>query len=575
MTSKTVAIPTENKPFHELWQLLKTVKPSRSQIIFLMVLTLAATAFEIALPLYARFVVDKISIDIISATTIMTLIGFIVVMAIIQFFTARFGGMMGHQIAKRLRAKLVKHVISAKPQSLDKDHSAELAARINNDSKILKTVLSEDLVSLSGGVVSIIAVITMLFILDWRLSLIIISCIVIGGLVITPITIAMQGVGSSLQASEASLVQNNTEWFKNIKSLKANEAEPHILALEEQLLEDNFKVGMRETTFNAVIGPVANLVLMASLISLLASAGYFISTGTLTLGTLTAFILYLFGLTFPLISLGLFFSNLNKAAGSADRLKTIAALPQELPQEATQNTPTAETSANVTGTSFDAAAIDHLFKIKGLSVNVHNGETDEDTAIIKTLNCDMPKTGLTFLSGPSGAGKSTFQQTLLGFYNISSGDIIFNGQPLDNDNLLTLRRNIAWVEQEPNLIHGSVRDNLLLGNNHKVSENDIKDVLSLVLLEDWYSQINHDLDFKISEQRTGLSGGEKQRFALARAILSNKPVLFLDEPTSALDKVNEAKLMSVIRNIAKSKLVCMITHNPNLVKENDLVINMQ
>lgn len=243
----------------------------------------------------------------------------------------------------------------------------------------------------------------------------------------------------------------------------------------------------------------------------------------MTLGTITAFLLYLFGLTFPLMSMAMFFSNLNKAAGAAGRLTEISHMPIE---------------------SLDIKA--PLDKVTQLSVQDLNFERDGKT-ILSGINYQFPAQGLSILLGASGSGKSTLLSQFLGFYPQTHHNVLINGKPLAHYNLTSIRQSIAWGDQEPNLLHATIRDKLTLGLQKQVTDHHLLSILTSVGLDDWLSRIHSNLNLMVSEQAHQLSGCEKQRFAIARAILRESTVLLLDEPTSALDHDNKIALMTLIR----------------------------
>ena len=139
----------------------------------------------------------------------------------------------------------------------------------------------------------------------------------------------------------------------------------------------------------------------------------------------------------------------------------------------------------------------------------------------------------------------------------------------------SVRQCIAWVDQEPKLLHANIRENLTLGLKETLTDQDILQVLHSVGLQSWLKRINADLSLIVSEQAHQFSGGEKQKFAIARAILRNAKVLLLDEPTSALDDANKAELMTILRRLATNMRVIMISHHLELIQPGDDVIELQ
>lgn len=286
------------------------------------------------------------------------------------------------------------------------------------------------------------------------------------------------------------------------------------------------------------------------MVAILGFSAYWLAQGTMTLGTITAFLMYLFGLTFPLMAMAMFFSNLNKAAGAATRLTEISQLPVE------------QTTATAILTDVETIKFQHLNFSRG------------DKAILKQVNYQFTGTGLAIVVGESGSGKSTLLSQLLGFYPETFDNVLINEQPISNYQLASLRQCIAWVDQEPKLLHATIRENLTLGLKQPVNDDIILQTLTSVGLQSWLTRIDSNLDLIVSEQTHQFSGGEKQRFAIARAILRQAKVILLDEPTSALDDTNKAELMKLLRKLSLSMRVIMISHHMELIEPSDEIIAM-
>ncbi|MDG1751962.1 MAG: ABC transporter ATP-binding protein [Thalassotalea sp.] len=533
-----------------LWQLLLPHKPKKSAFVYLALLVIGATVLELVLPLYSSYLVDSIGNDGIETFIIIGLIAIVLTTAVLEAFLGWYGGKMGHTISLNLRYSLIGRLLNGQTQSMDQEHSAELSARVINDSKEVKSVLAEDLIGLLSGIISLIAVITIMFILDWRLTLVLVSCVLAGFIIITPIALMMNNIGQEQQTAEANLLKYITEWLRYGKLIRSHNAANQMQKQSRELLDKSFKHEMRATKVMSLIGPIANLVLMISMIAILAYSAFWLKQGTLTLGTITAFLLYLFGLIFPLMSMAMFFSNLNKAAGAASRLSEIDKFAKE-----------------PVGSDIQIDEIASL-SVRDLSFS----RNDKD--ILKAINYQFEGHGLSVLLGESGSGKSTFLSLFLGFYPETFGHVFLNDKPLSAYNLLSVRQAIAWVDQEPKLLHATVYENLTLGLTENIGSNRILEVLQSVGLHAWLTRIENNLDLVVSEQAHQFSGGEKQRFAIARAILRQSKVLLLDEPTSALDDVNKKELMVLLRQLATTMRVIIISHHLDLIEPSDDVIEM-
>ena len=194
--------------------------------------------------------------------------------------------------------------------------------------------------------------------------------------------------------------------------------------------------------------------------------------------------------------------------------------------------------------------------------------------ILKDVSYQFSSKGLSVVLGESGSGKSTLLSQFLGFYPETHEKVLINGKKLSDYNLKSVRRDIAGVDQEPKLLHASIRQNLILGLDEKISDEKIFESLESVGLKVWLERTGYNLEQIVSEQAHQFSGGEKQRFAIARALLRQSRVLLLDEPTSALDHKNKQELMTLLRKLATEMKVIMITHHRELVQPQDDVLEI-
>lgn len=533
-----------------LWTLLADHKPKRKQFVVMTLLVLIATAFELVIPLYSSYLVDSISASGLDYWIIASLIALVLIAALSEGILGWYGARLGEGVNLSLRYSLIGRVLNAQQSTMNQQHSAELSARIANDSMSIKSILAEDLIGLLSGVISLISVIIVMSILDWRLTLVLVTCVLVGFVIITPLALSMQGIGLAVQNAEANLISQTTDWFRSSKLVRAHNGATDILKQGDVLLANSYKHAMRQAKVLAMIGPISNLVLMMSMVAILACSAYWIANGSLTLGTVTAFLMYLFGLAFPLMAMGMFFSRLQRAMGASVRLQEISQFPIE---------------ANTGNRTLE--------DIRSLRTDSLSFSIDEHT-ILNNVTVSFSHVGMTVLVGMSGSGKSTLIQQLLGFYQQTQDAIYVNDLPMSDYNLLSVRHHMAWLDQEPKLFCASIRDNLTLGLVEIPDDTTIIAALGQVGLGKWCDKLDNNLDTLLTEQLQQLSGGEKQRFALARALLRKPKVLIMDEPTSALDKDNEAKLMGLIREMAKDISIVMVTHNKALILPTDKVIEL-
>ncbi|MED3397860.1 ABC transporter ATP-binding protein [Bacillus wiedmannii] len=195
----------------------------------------------------------------------------------------------------------------------------------------------------------------------------------------------------------------------------------------------------------------------------------------------------------------------------------------------------------------------------------------ESLYALQNINVQIPINSMTAIVGHSGAGKSTLIDVLMGLIQPEKGQVLIDGTPLTTDNLLSLRRAISYVPQDPFLFNASIRNNLLMIEPN-ASEEEIWDALSFAAAAEFVQTLPNGLDTLIGDRGVRLSGGERQRLVLARAILRKPSILVLDEATSALDTENEVKIQSAIERLKGTMTIVVIAHRLSTIRNADQVI---
>jgi ATP-binding cassette subfamily B protein len=295
------------------------------------------------------------------------------------------------------------------------------------------------------------------------------------------------------------------------------------------------------------------IVLMQQAIVLFTGA-YFISQGTLTLGTLFAFIMFLNMLLWPVRQMGRTLTDLGKSVVALNRMGEILSEPEEsAPQQpATLATPAMgkiEVTDLVFGYSEDSAAIN------GISFTVEPGET---LAIL----------------GPSGAGKSTMMHLLLRLYDYSSGSIKFDGHELSDLDRQWVRSQFSVVMQEPFLFSKTIGENIRLGRSAAANE-ELREAAHLADIHDTINGFPAGYATLVGERGVTLSGGQRQRVALARALLQDTPVLLLDDALSAVDAETESTILDALRSRHGRRTTLVIAHRLSTLAHADKVIVLE
>ena len=197
-------------------------------------------------------------------------------------------------------------------------------------------------------------------------------------------------------------------------------------------------------------------------------------------------------------------------------------------------------------------------------------EYEENTPILKNFSLSVRKNETIALVGNSGGGKSTVVSLLPRFYDVKSGSIEFDGTDIRKFDLKSLRSNISFVFQDNFLFSGSIKENILMGNESATDE-QLENVIKLAHLDEFIDSLENGLDTPVGERGSTLSGGQRQRVAIARAMLKDAPIVILDEATSALDNKSEAIVQKALDNLMHQKTVFVIAHRLSTIKNADRI----
>jgi ATP-binding cassette subfamily C protein len=321
----------------------------------------------------------------------------------------------------------------------------------------------------------------------------------------------------------------------------------------EQAAANAWQAGVRAAKWEALAGNTAGLAIQVSFIVVLGLGGARVASGAIDVGTLIAFLLYLYYLLPPMQELIGAASQYQVGAVAVARIRQAEQLPAE-PASAPAELP--QPGAAPTAVAFEQVH----FRYRPELPEAHRG-----------LSFTVPPRGMTAFVGPSGAGKTTVFSLIERFYQADSGRVLVDGRDVTDWPLAELRAAIGYVEQDAPVLSGTLRENLLLGAPN-ASDHELAQVLRTTRLDGQVARLPDGLNTLVGHRGTRLSGGERQRVAIARALLRHPRLLLLDEATSQLDAVNEAALRDTIADAANTTTVLVVAHRLSTVTMADRIV---
>ncbi|MFJ5303005.1 ABC transporter ATP-binding protein [Streptomyces sp. NPDC088350] len=538
------------------WRLLLDyVRPHRRALLAGAVLSLVTGGTGLLLPLVARGLIDDLSHD-------RTITGALVAMSALVVANAALGA-LGSYVLRRTaesvvlgaRRALSSYLLRLRITAVDRSEPGDLMARITSDTTLLREVTTDSLVGLGTGGLTLVATVVMMGLVDPVLLGVTLAVIVGAGTVLSVIVPRINRASRQAQDAVGVMGASLERILGALRTVKASGAE----AREERTLhaaaEESWRQSVRAAKWTAAAGNTAGLSMQIAFITVLAVGGARVATGAIDVGTLVAFLLYVFYLMQPIQQVVGAITQYQTGAAALSRIQEALRLPAEPPSLAA---PLPSPGARPAALSFD----DVRFRYADDLPYVHHGVTFE-----------VPAQGMTAFVGPSGAGKTTVFSLIERFYDPESGAITVDGRDLADWELPQLRSAIGYVEQDAPVLSGSLRDNLLLGNPD-ADDDAVTRVLKTTRLDGLVARLPKGVDTLVGHRGTRLSGGERQRVAIARALLRHPRLLLLDEATSQLDAVNEAALRDTVADVARTTTVLVVAHRLSTVTMADRIVVM-
>ncbi|VOW22120.1 ABC transporter ATP-binding protein [Streptococcus pneumoniae] len=514
---------------------------------FLLVLS---SLLALLLPLILKGLIDGSSIENIGSKVFQSFLIFIG-QALFSSIGYYLFSQSGEKKIAKIRKKVIEGLIYAEKSFFYKSQSGELTSAIVNDTSVIREFLITTFPNIILSLVMVLGSIVVLFSLDWNLSLLLFITLPCMMFIILPLSNISEKYSRRLQEEIGFLTGQLTEKIQEHELIKTNQAEKSVQDVLDNCIErvqNNSLKSDRVTSFET---PFALLFIFATIAVMLTYGGYRVSAGYISVGTLVSFLIYLFQLLNPISNIANFVTVYSRSKGSSVALENLLAVPKEK----------FEGGKSVSG--------------QGLNFNHVYFGYDENRPVLKDITCSIFKGQKIAFVGPSGSGKSTIVRLLEQFYKPLSGDILMEQSSIYDFNLKEWRSKIAWVSQNNAVLSGSIRDNLCLGLNRLVTDDELMKVLDLVSLGDEIRSMKEGLDTEVGERGRFLSGGQSQRLQIARTYLKDAEILIFDESTANLDADSEYAIISILYSALKEKTVVIIAHRLSTVKDVDCIFFLE
>ncbi len=446
---------------------------------------------------------------------------------------------VGQEIKKELQFDMVKSLIKTDTQIIDKKHSGKILSNLTYDVSHITDLLSNAILSLFKDSLTLIGLLTVMFLQNWKLSLISIIMIPLASISAKTLGRRMGKITTQAQERSGDLTTYLVELFKNHKLIKIFQKEKY-----ENIRADNFLNQLKNKNKKIQIvfvriSPVMETLTGIMIAILIFYSGKLISNGELNINNFFSFLAAMMLAYQPVRALSTLNMVISQGLSAATRILPIIDEKNKIKD-------------NLNAVSLDKGN-GHI-SFQNVSFSYEKNEN-----VLKQISLEFKGGVMTSLVGHSGSGKSTILNLIPRFYDADSGDIKINNQSIYNTKLHSLRENISLVSQETTLFDDTILNNIKYARD-EASDEEIYKVAKLSNCEEFINKLPDKYETIIGENGIRLSGGEKQRLSIARAMIKESSIILLDEATSSLDSETESKIQEALKILTKNKTTIVIAH---------------
>ncbi|MFV9867939.1 MAG: ABC transporter ATP-binding protein [Rickettsia slovaca] len=538
-----------------LYRLAKYLRFYKKDLIIVMISLLSVSASLLLIGSVFRNLVDKgLSKDHISSVdkSILYICLLIIILSIASFFRSYFINNVAEKVVNQIRKEAYSNLINYEIEEFEELKIGDIISRLTNDIDQISTLIVNFLSFFIRNSVMLIGGITLMFFESFKLASIVIITIPILLIPLIKFGKHVKVLSKKALESKSLLASDIDETFNNIRAIYAFNHQINKIADFDTKLQNYLIYCKTRLKIRALFFAISIAVIFLAITLVVWIGASDIVKGHLSAGQIISFIYYAIiagvscGGIFELLS------EMHLPVTALERIITII-----------DKTPIAHNNYLELNNS-DPISIE----FKNVDFTYHSRP---NLRIINNMSLKINANKFLGIVGRSGAGKSTVIQLLLRFYRQENGTILINNQDITLLNPAEIRKLIAYVPQEASIFSGTIKSNIIFGNN-EASDDEINEIIKITGIEEFAAKLHDGINAKIGERGVRLSGGQKQRIAIARALLRMPQILLLDEAMSALDTMSEQKLLESIKKIMRGKIIISIAHRISSIESADYIL---
>ena len=534
----------------------KTIIWPRKKLLFMgLILIIVSTLAGLVLPASSKYLFDDIIANRRGMSELLKFLGIvtasIVVNAIASYLLTQLLSVEAQRYISILRADVQKHLLKLPVRFFDNQKTGALVSRVMTDVEGVRNLVGTGFVQLIGGILRSIICLVALIIISPALTGYILIPVTIFGLISLRAFGRIRPIFRERGKLNADVTGRLTETLNGVRVIKGFNAEAQESRIFESGVQKLFLNVKQSLTATSLVTSAGTLLLGLASVGIMAYGGNQIMKGSMEIGDLVQFILFLGFLIAPILQMSNIGSQLTEAFAGLDRTKELMDMPTE--DDSGKRT-------NIIG------------PITGdVEFRDVNFAYEEGKEVLKGINFTAPAGSVTALVGTSGSGKTTIAGLAASFLTPVSGTVTVDGKDLSKVKLESYRSQLGVVLQDDFLFEGTIRENILFPRPD-ASEQDVLMAVRAAHVDEFTDRFETGLDTLIGERGVKLSGGQRQRIAIARAILADPRILILDEATSNLDTESEAYIQESLKTLMQGRTTFVIAHRLSTIRQADQIL---
>lgn len=536
---------------------LKYIKPYWKRGLAAGICTIIAAGGTAYLPFVIKDMVDQVLSE--KNTTMLNWIVLSIVVVFVIRGIAYYGqsylmNYVGQRVIIDIRKAVFEKLQRLSMSFYDKHKTGTIMSYVTNDVSALQSAMVDNVVEMITETVILVASIVMMIYLDWKLFLVTFATFPVVLFFIDSFGKRIRKSGSRIQEAAADITSVLQEVASSPRVIKSFVREGYEVERFDKENMNNFRANMKYAQLSSTLTPTIEFVAAVGVSIILWYGGNSVINGSITAGSLVAFLTYAVNISNPIKRLSRVIGNIQRALAAAQRVFDVLDLPEDI-----KNAPDAKMLPKVKG--------DVRFNDVSFAYN-------ENEEVLSHVSFEVKPGEMIAFVGPSGAGKSTVASLLPRFYDATNGSITIDGQDIRKVTLDSLREQVGIVPQETVLFNGSVYDNILYGRLDATRE-EVEAAAKAANAHDFIMQLPNGYETMLGDRGMNISGGQRQRISIARAILKNPQILILDEATSALDTESERVVQEALDRLMVGRTSFVIAHRLSTIKNADKIMVLE